>query len=172
MRDPCRIDQCCPEHPGRSSFWAGRWTTGLKTKWTNFGQLLAIRHEGELKRTRCISATKIINCKILCTRYEVPCLLGKAKPLFLWKDSESCWIAQEMLVDALIETGSPEFGLLAFKILALIHCCALCRTDKSAGNVAVGFWGFLGIARESFCPQYRLEVQQLLPPEVWTNSWE
>lgn len=95
-----------------------------------------------------MSATKIINCKILCTRYEVPCLLGKDSPLsFSVKDSESCWIAQEMLVDALVETGSPEFGLVAFKILALI-CCALCRTNKSTGNVAVGFWGFLGIARE------------------------
>lgn len=93
----------------------------------------------------CVSATKIINCKILCTRYEVPCLVGKDSPLsFSVKDSESCWIAQEMLVDALVETGSPEFGLLAFKILALIHCCALCRTDKNAGKCGCGILGFSG----------------------------
>lgn len=61
-------------------------------------------------------------------------------------------MAQEMLVGALIQTGNPEFGQVAFKILALIHCCALCRTDKNVGNAAVGFWGSLGIARESFCP--------------------
>lgn len=57
-----------------------------------------------------------------------------------------------MLVDALIETGNPESGWVAFKMLPLIHCYALCRTNKSMGNVAVGFWGFLGVARVSFYP--------------------
>lgn len=139
-----------PERPKSSSFWAARWTTGLKTKWTNLGLLLEIRHEGELKRLRCISATNRIMVKFAVQSTEL-CLLGKHNPVpFPAKESESYWVAQEMLVGALVQTEKPGFGWVAFKILALIHCCAHCRTSNSVGKWDSGilsysvFWGLLG----------------------------
>lgn len=150
MRDACKFDQSFPEHTTNSSFWAARWTTGLKIKWSNLGLLLEIRHEGELKRIRCISATntKIVKFGVQSTKLFA-CLENAT--LFLFPpDSESYWIAQEMLVGALVQTEKPEFGQVAFKILALIHCCAHCRTSNSMGKCGCGilggsvFWELLG----------------------------
>ena len=91
------------------------------------------------------------NCKIWCTKYKTLCLLGKHNPVpFPTEDSESYWIAQKMLVGALVETQKPVFGQVAFKILALIHCCAHCRTSNSMGKCGCGilgssvFWELLG----------------------------
>ena len=130
-----------PRATSSSSFWAARWTAGLKTRWANLGLLLELGHEGELKRTWCISLTNTIILKFGVQSTKL-CLLAQLNPVpFPSEDSGSYWIAQEVSVGASVQTGKPECTQVVFKILPLIQCCAYCRAGSSTGKHGCGTFG-------------------------------